>query len=263
MVSTLPTLIPSPNMAVFRIEVRPTTGSKDPRGAALLLQAQVAGVSPPPTAIDTTAVYLVEGELDDHAVTRITKELLCDPVTEESHIGASSPHADSMVEVHPLPGVMDPDAQAVELAICHLLGVDVRVQTGNRYDFHGIAYPTAEEITRRCVANSVVHGVHSEPYHPSTFSHGHAIDASVPDVPITTLSDAELVSLSRSAHLFLELEEMHSIQSYYKKLNREPRRNRVRNTCANLVGALRSQNVESNNSLHRSRCNRSPQPRIA
>ncbi len=60
-------------MTVIRIEVRPSSGSADPRGEAALRQAQSSGFEFLPTAVDTTAVYLLEGDLDDHAVQQISK----------------------------------------------------------------------------------------------------------------------------------------------------------------------------------------------
>ena len=195
-------------MEVFRIEVRPKFGNTDPRGDAALEQARTAGVTPLPTAVDTTAVYLIEGDLGSQELQRIAEVLLCDPVTEESHVGASQPHGDAMIEIHPLPGVMDPDALAVELAIQRLLGLEVCVQTGQRYDFHGMNVTAAEELARRCIANTVVHGIHTEPYHPTSFAHAHEHDLTVPNIPITELSDEALESMSRDAHLFLDLEEM-------------------------------------------------------
>ncbi len=208
-------------MTVFRIEVRTPVGEPDPKGGAALRQAQEAGFTP--TAIDTTSIYLIEGILEETSVSKIATELLCDPVTEESSVGASDLQADSMVEVHPLPGVMDPEAQAVELAIKHLLGKEVKVQTGRRFDFHDIDKTQAESCARRCFANTIVHKIHTEPYHPNEFPHGHAHDMVVPEIPITTLADSELEKMSRDSHLFLDLEEMQGIQEHYKKLGREPK----------------------------------------
>ncbi len=208
-------------MTVFRIEVRTQEGMPDPKGSDALLQAEDAGYTP--KAIDTTSIYLIEGSLEDEAVSKIAGELLCDPVTEVSSVGASELHADSMVEVHPLPGVMDPEAQAVELAIKHILGESVKVQTGRRYDFHGIDKPQAESLARHCFANNIVNGIHTKPYHPEAFSHGHAHDMEVPEIPITMLTDSELETMSREAHLFLDLEEMQGIRTHYKKLGREPK----------------------------------------
>ena len=210
-------------MAVFRIEVRPQPGRSDPRGEATFRKAEAAGLTKLPSAIDTTAVYLLEGQFDDSETEKIAKDLLCDPVTEIHFIGASLLHADSMIEIHSLPGVMDPEAQTVELAIKRLLGKTVQVQTGRRYDFHGIDDVAAAEIARRCLANTVVHGVHHEPYHPSEFPRGHERDMLVPEIPMTGLSDSELETMSRDSHLFLDLEEMQTIQAFYTNLGREPK----------------------------------------
>ena len=208
-------------MTVFRIEIRTQTGIPDPRGSAALRQAHEAGFTP--SSIDTTAIYLVEGSLDNDSITKIASELLSNPITEVLNIGESSPYADAMIEVHPLPGVMDPEAQAVELAIKHLLGKDVKVQTGWRYDFHDTDNEEAQQIAKRCFANTIVHEIHTEPYHPQGFPLGHTHDMTVPEIPITTLSDSELEAMSRESHLFLDLEEMKGIQAHYRKQGREPR----------------------------------------
>ena len=208
-------------MTLFRIEVSPAPGSVDTRGSAALHQADQSGFSL--TSIQTTSIYLVQGDLNESSVSTIANELLCDPVTEKSNIGSCALRADSMIEVHPQPGVMDPEAQAVELAIEHLLGTQVQVQTGMRYDFHGADNEEAIKIAQRCFANTVVHEIHTSPYQPDEFPHGHAHDMTVPEIPISGLSSAQLETMSRDAHLFLDLEEMRGIQAHYKALGREPR----------------------------------------
>jgi len=210
-------------MPMHRIEVRATLGGADPRGEDALLKAQSAGIKILPTSIETSAVYLIEGNLDESSMNRITGELLCDAVTETSTQGTSQPRAQSVIEVHPLPGVMDPSANAVELAIHRLLGEDVSVQTGWRYDFHGIETDDAQDLVRRCLANEIVTKIHTSPFFPSEFEHGHEQDMTVPEVPLTTLTDDELEKLSRAAHMFLDLEEMQTIQAFYRNLGREPR----------------------------------------
>ncbi len=208
---------------MHRIEVHPTQGRADPRGEDALQKARAAGIETLPQKVDTTAVYLIEGDLDNTSISRLTDELLCDAVTETSSQGISTPHAESIIEVHPLPGVMDPSAQAVELAVYRILGKEVSVQTGWRYDFHGIETNVAEELVRKCLANEIVTGIHTTPFFPTEFEHGHAHDMSVPFIPLTTLSDDQLEKLSRDAHMFLDLEEMQTIQAHYKSLGREPR----------------------------------------
>jgi len=210
-------------MAMYRIEVCAAHGNEDPRGVDALQKARSAGIKKLPTTIDTSAVYLIEGDLDTTSLERVTSEILCDTVTETAMAGTSTPHAQSVIEVHPLPGVMDPSAHAVELAVHRLLGKEVSVQTGWRYDFHGIESNDAEDLVRRCLANEIVTRIHTEPFFPNEFEHGHSHDMSVPEVPLTMLGDEELEKLSRDAHMFLDLEEMQTIQLHYKQLGREPR----------------------------------------
>ena len=210
-------------MAVIRIEVRSALGGSDPKGLAAQKQVKSAGISSLPSSIDTSAVYLIDGDLDKESIEYIASGLLCDPVTEQYLIGASQPHADSMIEIHPLPGVMDPEAQSVELAIQLSLGKEVSVQTGQRFDFYGADQNIANIIASKCLANTVVHGIHSTPYHPSEFPHGHIHDMTVPEVPILGLSNDELKRMSRESHLFLDLEEMQAVQAFYTTLGRDPK----------------------------------------
>ena len=157
---------------VYRIEVRPKSGVPDSRGAAALRDVQSLGLPHIPNRIDSTSVYLLEGELEEAQVLQLAEELLADPVTEHATLGATRPHASALVEVHPLPGVMDPDAQAVQQAINAMLGTDVQVRTGRRYDMHGVDTAAARSIAERSLANSVIHAIHDEPYFPSQFPHG-------------------------------------------------------------------------------------------
>jgi len=208
---------------VHRIEVRPRREAGDPRGAAACREAQSVGVEPAPQRVDAASVFLIEGELASGQVQRIADELLTDTVTEQSVVGSSPAMGDAIVEVHPLPGVMDPDAEAIELAIRAMLGVDVTVRTGQRYDLHGVDGPSAMKVAERCFANRVVHGVTDHPWHPESFPASHDHEWAVRDVAIRDLDDAQLATLSRDKHLFLSLPEMHAIRDHYRGQGRDPR----------------------------------------
>ena len=213
--------------AVHRVEVRSRPGQTDPRGQSVIRQAEALHL-PPPARAEHAAVYLIEGDLDARTVGRIAQELLADPVTQEAHLtppgGRPAPmRADALVEVHPLPGVTDPAAESVELAVKALFNVDVRVRTGQRFDLAGVDRAVAQALGERALANKVIHGIHLEPFHPETFPKGHQHPHKVVEVPITTLTDAQLERLSREAHLFLSLDEMRAIQAEYRRLGREPR----------------------------------------
>ncbi|MEM9373844.1 MAG: phosphoribosylformylglycinamidine synthase subunit PurS, partial [Planctomycetota bacterium] len=210
---------PTADRRVHRIEVRPTPNAGDPRGQDLVERA--ASIGHAPTAAHAARVYLIEGALSDPLLDRVINALLANPVTESTHSGSTDPVGVS-VEVHPLPGVMDPPAQTVQDAIEELVGVDCRVSTGWRYDIEGVSLDEAKSIAERLLANPVVAGVHTEPFHPSKLPTGHAYEFKLRHIPIRDLDDAALEVLSRDAHLFLDLNEMRAIRDEYVELGREP-----------------------------------------
>jgi phosphoribosylformylglycinamidine synthase len=211
--------------AVHRIEVRPQPGRPDARSDALSREAAAMGFAQANGSlrINSAAVYLICGRLSDAQVARLAEELLADPVTESATIGASRVRADSLVEVHPLPGVMDPAAEAVELAVKSMMGTDVQVRTGRRYDFHSLSENDSLEFARRCLANTLIHAIHTQPYHPSSFPAGAPGSVRTRTIALRGLDDPALARLSRDAHLFLSLEEMKAVRDEYRALGRDPR----------------------------------------
>jgi phosphoribosylformylglycinamidine synthase len=211
--------------AVHRVEVRPKSGQRDPRADAVIRQAASLGL-PRPSAAQHASVYLLEGDLSEGQVRRIADELLADPVTQVAELqarGTVRPRLDALIEVHPLPGVTDPAAESVEAAVRAMFGTAVTVRTGDRYDLGGVKQSDATTIGEKALANAVIHGIHSEPWHPERFPAGHGYSLRIVEVPVRELTDAQLEKLSREAHLFLSLDEMRAIQAEYRRLGREPR----------------------------------------
>jgi phosphoribosylformylglycinamidine synthase len=167
-------------------------------------------------------VYLIEGPLSEEGLGRVVDRLLANPVTEEAVVGASASVGGAVVEVHPLPGVMDPPAQTVRDAVEELTGAACQVSTGWRYDLEGVGAEDAAALARRVLANPVVTGVHTAPFHPGELPKGHAYELQIRHIAIRDLDDAALERLSREAHLFLSLDEMRAIQGEYRRLEREP-----------------------------------------
>jgi phosphoribosylformylglycinamidine synthase II len=208
---------------IHRIEVRSRPGHANPRAEAARHDAALLGLAAAPTRVDHASVYLIEADLSESQVRRIAAELLADPVTQRSTVGVEPRRAGAYIEVQPLPGVMDPAAEAVEHAIRALLNVEARVRTGDRYEFEGVDQPTARLIAERTLGNTVIHAIHAEPFTPHELPKGTAHEFRVRDVPIRDLDDERLLRLSREAHLFLSLGEMRAIQAHYRAAGREPR----------------------------------------
>ena len=131
-------------MAVSRIVVYPKHDEPDPRGEGVRQQAKsFLGIEV--AAVRSADIYLLEGDLSVEQLEGLARRLLADPVSqdydieEHEEVGAGkSELQSSVIEVHPLPGVMDPVAQSVEDSVLTLFGLDVKALTGVRYDFEGI-----------------------------------------------------------------------------------------------------------------------------
>lgn len=220
--SLLPCGMPKSPGRIHRVEVSPKPSFGDPVGAALVRDAAALGILL--GAARSSHVYLIQGVLSESQVGEIAARLLADPVTESARRGASGvERGTQVVEVHPLPGVMDPVAQTVREAIRELVGVEADVSTGWRYDLSGINSDEADLLASRLLANPVIQHIHREPWLPGSFPAGRSHEHAVRLVPIIDLSDEQLTRMSREAHLFLSLEEMKAIKAEYRRLGREPR----------------------------------------
>ncbi len=210
-----------PARAVCRVEVR-TNEANDPRAAAALRKAAAAGVHA--ASVRVARVYLIEGQLTPEQTEHLAAALLANPVTETAVVGAEPPAPGAqVVEVHPLPGVMDPPAETVARAAEELLSVDnLAASTGWRYDFEGITADDARRIADTALSNPVIAAVHTAPYCPAELPRGATAPFALTHVPIRDLDDAALMTLSREGHLFLDLAEMHALRDHFKSLDREP-----------------------------------------
>ncbi len=207
---------------VHRIEVHPKASAGDPRGEAVLRDAAALGVKA--RGVRSARVYLIEAALAPEQVERVRAALLTNPVLEESALGAA-PAAEGaeLIEVHPLPGVMDPAAQTVREAVMELTGVaDASVSTAERYELEGVTEAEAGLVAARLLSNAVIQRVHREPHWPGALPRGSAQEQPIRRVPVTGLADADLERLSREAHLFLDLHEMQAVRAYYREAGREP-----------------------------------------
>ena len=211
--------------AVYRIEVHPADAADDPVGRHVLHEAGESGLAGGLSQVRTANIYLIQSALSQEQVAQVAHELLADPVNQRAVIGTAEAHEGLLIEVHYLPGVMDPVAQSTADAIGEMLGEvgPVEVRTGMRYDMVGVDARQARAIADRLLSNTVVQRVVAEqPYHPQAFERGEPYTLNLTNVPIRDLDDAGLTKLSREGHLFLSLQEMQQIRDYYRQAQREP-----------------------------------------
>ncbi len=210
---------------VHRFEVRAKPGRIDPKATAVLRQAKAAAIGL--NSVATARIYLVEGEFNSGQISAIQSRLLADPVCEGCVEGVQNANFGSQViEVHPLPGVMDPAAQSVRDAIGDLFGASVlgqtNVSTGMRFDLAGLSADQAQGFAKQSLANEVIHRIHAGPFHPASLPKGTGYEFTLRHIPLRGLTDSQLERLSRDAHLFLSLDEMRAVQSEFDVLGRDP-----------------------------------------
>ena len=157
-------------VAVHRIEVRTKPGLLDPRADVAANKARRLGYAI--SSASSARVYLVEAPLSREQLGRVMDRLLADPVVESATVGASSAPAGSVtIEVHPLPGVMDPAAQSVREAIIDLTGLHAdaaQVSTGVRYDLQGLTKDQAERLGKTALGNPALHQILTQAWTPMT-----------------------------------------------------------------------------------------------
>ncbi len=214
---------------IYRIDVAPAgtepgAAGADPLGHAV--QQQILEYGTDVGAVSTRRIFLIDTDAPEDQVRRIADALLADPVVETASIWKGSPAADSAesrIEIHLKPGVMDPVAASTEMAIGDL-GIAVRqVRTGRAYLLdRAIDREQLQRIASRVLANGVIESIHFEPFVPERFAEGGEYRLHLKHVRLRELSDDQLTRLSREGHLFLSLAEMQAIQAYYREAGREP-----------------------------------------
>jgi phosphoribosylformylglycinamidine synthase len=217
---------------VWRVEVHPQNPDADPRAASIRHEVRESALAPDLAAVRCAAVYLFQTALDQAAVERIADQLLTDPVTQRYRLGATPrEEGTALIEVHYLPGVMDPVAQSTADAVADMFADDpharaladqVQVRTGMRYDLVGIDDSQARRVAEALLANPVIQSISDMPEWPKQFPAGSAYHLHLSHVPIRDLDDEQLMDLSRKGHLFLSLDEMRAIADYFRSADRDP-----------------------------------------
>jgi phosphoribosylformylglycinamidine synthase II len=171
-------------------------------------------------------VYYLKGDIPQPDQLRIVTELLADTVTQDYAIQSQIHRAPQShmwsIEITFNRGVTDMVAETALKGIADL-GIQgvTEAKTARRYEFVGsIPDNDKSTITQKLLLNKVIEHV-VEPdetiFFPKMDDHFQLVT-----IPLSSSSDEELLSISRERDLFLDLEEMRTIQAYFRRLQREP-----------------------------------------
>ncbi len=221
---------------LWEVDIYPAAGQ--PNRAAESAAAAAMELGLPDGLVASAATgYLIQGDLDDIEVGRISRHLLADSVVERAVIAPvgdhrlvdplaagldSAPGHRSVVHVLPKPGVMDPVAQSAMTAIADFGRKPDAVRTLRKYWFAEISDDDLKLICAKVLANDAIEQVivgglpfdHLELGSPYRFE--------LVRVPFRSLDDDALVRLSREGQLYLSLVEMQTIQAHFRQLDRDP-----------------------------------------
>ncbi len=228
---------PPSEMHLWCVRVRPRSSELDGHARDVLTDVHQLGLAHI-ERVHSSKIYFLAGELDAATAQNIAAVLLTDPVAEEFEVSPGMVERQGSIptiEVHPLPGVMNPVAlsalQAARKLLAthtHLQGSLSKVETGRRYEIVGAQSANElERIASQILSNSSVErwfidGLERHDPLPSELPTPSIAPFELRHVSLRSLNDDELKKLSRTGHLFLSLPEMQTIQQHYQKLDRDP-----------------------------------------
>ncbi|MEK6249471.1 MAG: phosphoribosylformylglycinamidine synthase subunit PurS, partial [Planctomycetales bacterium] len=213
---------------LWEVDIYPSSGQ--PNLAAARVKAEAVDLGLTNLQLEAGHGFLIEGRLSREQVERIATELLADSVVERTVVAevgdpllSQSPKNDSLL-VHVLlkPGVMDPVAESTAAAISDMeISVDA-VRTLHKYWLPKLPTNQLDRISSKILANDAIEQVIVGPLDFDQLQVGTPYQFQLQHVAIRDMDDDELMKLSISGQLFLQLAEMQTIQSYYQQLDREP-----------------------------------------
>ena len=167
--------------------------------------------------------YLLEGDLGDHDLERLTNEVLADPLVETATAQPLAGKPEHCYTVLLKPGVMDPVAQTI-LDAAKLLKLPVTgVRTFRRYfGTPEVSTLDRDVLFRKVLANDAIEQVVVGSVKADHLSFGSPYAFKLITAPITRLDDAGLLKLSKDGLLALSLDEMKAVQRHFRDLGREP-----------------------------------------
>ena len=242
-------------MTVYTIEVRANAEQYDILARQVAREIlQLPGIGDhrgpllQPLSVRTAQLYHLTGNLSPTQLDQLTHNLLIDPVTQTALISSllSSSSDSSIVDVFFHAGVTDTLAESVLMG-ASMLGIEgiEHVETGHRYYLDGRLSPhQVRHITEALLYNPVIQNYQLHPVGTRFIASALVSDENesanelgvkvedaganamnrVPtsSIPITSMSDDQLLELSKTGLLALNLDEMRAIQRHFREEGREP-----------------------------------------
>ncbi len=209
---------------LWRVEVKEKDGFYDAVGESVKKDIIDLGFKNKIEKARFVYVYLLEGDANESDIKKISEGLLIDPVTQEySYDGSVCDEKEyEVIEVAYNPGVMDPVEDSAKKAIQDLgiKGISA-VKTAKKYLIKG-GFSSGEirSIAQNLLYNKVIQ--HTVKGASTIYPEPPPYHFKLIHVDILKASGEKLKEISRKGQLFLSLDEMRTIQRYFRKLKRNP-----------------------------------------
>ena len=209
---------------LWRVEVKEKNGFYDAVGESVKKDIIDLGFRSRIKEVKFVYVYLLEGNINESEIRKISEELLIDPITQEYAYKSTvcDEKKFKIVEVAYNPGVMDPVEDSAKKAI-NDLGINGvhTIKTAKKYLLKGRLTPDeihsiAEKVLYNKVIQHAVKGISTIYPEPPPYQF------KLIDVDLIKANDKRLKEISKKGQLFLSLEEMRTIREYFRKLKRNP-----------------------------------------
>ena len=222
-------------MKILRIEVANRHGRVEPRITAA---AHRLGIDSLRSCSRTNLYFLTtrSTELPGPAlIEKLCTSLLVDPVTDSARVvshprthpesSAVQPPAETMnyvIEVALRPGVTDVAARVLERGAAELGINDLVAATATQYRLTGeLSQDDLHRLAQDLLCNDTIERYSLGAIEP-LFGHSSVARDHVEQIPLTGLTEEELLECSRNRLLSLDAQEMREIQSFYEEIGRHP-----------------------------------------
>jgi len=219
----------SGDQSVWQIDLLPVSGIPDRLAADVLADASDIGL-PKNLNVIAARSFLVQGTITKQQAEEIAVRLLVEPVVEHcvvAKVGSDElskiPDGfERLINVMPLPGVTDPQAESALQAIQDLNYSVTAVRTIKKYWISALDDASRQTLTQKLLCNDSIECTVEGPLQLDRLDLGREYDFNKTHVPLANVADEALVEISKQYQLSLSLAEMKTIQAHFVALDRDP-----------------------------------------
>ncbi|MBS0266799.1 MAG: phosphoribosylformylglycinamidine synthase subunit PurL [Planctomycetes bacterium] len=217
---------------LWEIEIHPATHLPDREAERVRSQCQSLGAASI-RDVRSARSFLIEGQISAEDIARIATGFLVDTVVENHTLVNHSQPAtqakstaagqQSLLNVLFKPGVTDNIADSTRRALADL-GYQVSgVRTCHKYWFNTDADPAdLSRVAGKVLANDAIQQIVWGPLHLANLAVGSDYAFRLVTVAIRSMTDEQLIRLSKEGQLYLSLPEMQTIRAHFIERGKDP-----------------------------------------